>query len=430
LRIGRDEPDDLRRLFDDLGTMPDVILDLRPTRTVHADGAEGECSFPAFHLVQAVVRSRPTRPVDIVYAHVFDGTPDPVHEGFGGFGRAVRHESPNVVVRTLGLDTAHVDDRVSFIAEACLRELGGDSAEHEVRYRWGQRWTRSLRQTNVAESSSPEIRLDGGGTCVITGGAGGLGRIVARHLVNLGVKRLVLTGRSAQDGRHVTQIEELRRLGAEASYESIDVTDRAAVSSLMQSVRNRGPITGVIHAAGVLDDGMLLTRTAQQMHTVIDPKLAGALNLDAATSEDRLDFFVVFSSMASVGGNPGQTDYAFANRFLGSFAAAREELRIDGRRHGLSRALIWPTWRDGGMELDEQTRETMRRRLGVAQLTTGLGLRTFDVALAGDAAEVGVVVADMEQLSALLPIERAQETPPSQAQSELAELLDELDSGW
>lgn len=429
-RIGRDEPDDLRRLFDDLGTMPDVILDLRPTRTVHADGAEGECSFPAFHLVQAVVRSRPTRPVDIVYAHVFDGTPDPVHEGFGGFGRAVRHESPNVVVRTLGLETAHVDDRVSFIAEACLRELGGDSAEHEVRYRWGQRWTRSLRQTNVAESSSSEIRLDGGGTCVITGGAGGLGRIVARHLVNLGVKRLVLTGRSAQDGRHVTQIEELRRLGAEASYESIDVTDRAAVSSLMQSVRNRGPITGVIHAAGVLDDGMLLTRTAQQMHTVIDPKLAGALNLDAATSEDRLDFFVVFSSMASVGGNPGQTDYAFANRFLGSFAAAREELRIDGRRHGLSRALIWPTWRDGGMELDEQTRETMRRRLGIAQLTTGSGLRTFDAALAGDAAEVGVVVADMEQLSALLPIERAQETPPSQAQSELAELLDELDSGW
>ena len=219
-------------------------------------------------------------------------------------------------------------------------------------------------------------------------------------------------------------------MGAEASYESVDVTDRAAVFSLMQSVRNRGPITGVIHAAGVLDDGMLLTRTAQQMHTVIDPKLAGALNLDSATSEDRLDFFVVFSSMASVGGNPGQTDYAFANRFLGSFAAAREELRIDGRRHGLSRALIWPTWRDGGMELDEQTRETMRRRLGIAQLTTGSGLRTFDAALAGDAAEVGVVVADMEQLSALLPIERAQETPPSQAQSELAELLDELDSGW
>ena len=165
------------------------------------------------------------------------------------------------------------------------------------------------------------------------------------------------------------------------------------------------------------------------MRTVIAPKLSGALNLDAATSEDPLEFFVVFSSMAAIGGNPGQTDYAFANRFLCAFVSSREEKRISGQRHGVSRALVWPTWREGGMDIDEETRDTMLRRLGIAQLDTESGVGTFEAALSGEDPEVGVVVADLGRLSSLLPVERFQDTPTTSAESELEILLADLGFG-
>lgn len=429
-----DRPEDFQRLHADVGSLPEAVWYLWTRRAGDNDiGLLDSSTFPACRLVRSIVSARPSESIGFLYVHEFEETPNPVHEGFGGFGRSVRHESPNVLVRTMGLEMTDLseNERASRIAELCLRELGGDVApEQEIRYRWGRRWVRVLRETRTDESASPCSNFDTDGACVITGGAGGLGLIFARHLIDRGWKNLVLTGRSAETERHRMEVNELRRLGAQVSYHAVDVTDYCAINDLMGEVRSQhGRVTGIIHAAGILDDGMLVGRSIEQMRTVIAPKLSGALNLDAATSEDPLEFFVVFSSMAAIGGNPGQTDYAFANRFLCAFVSSREEKRISGQRHGVSRALVWPTWREGGMDIDEETRDTMLRRLGIAQLDTESGVGTFEAALSGEDPEVGVVVADLGRLSSLLPVERFQDTPTTSAESELEILLADLGFG-
>ncbi|WP_050778093.1 type I polyketide synthase [Micromonospora sp. ATCC 39149] len=428
-----DEPDDHATLLADLGAAPSRILYLWP-RT-DADGPDRALAtglHPAFHLTRALLTARPASPVTLLYLHRFgaDG-PDPVHEAFAGFGRSVLHENPRLFLRTVGVQEPDGGPgaRRAYLVDVCRAELPVDSYEDlEIRYRWGRRWTRRLRELDPAGGPSGPDPLAGDGACLITGGAGGLGLIFARHLARRGPARLVLTGRTAPQDTHRAALAELSALGAEAIYLPADVTDRDSVARVVAEARERfDRISGVIHSAGMLRDGMLVSRTLAQAEQVIAPKLRGALHLDAAIGDDDLDYFVLFSSLAAVGGNAGQTDYAFANRFLAAFAAQREERRAVGERHGLTRALVWPFWREGGMRVDAETEELVLRKLGIGQLDTGVGLATFDTALATAEPEAGVVQADPIRLQRLLPILPPVADPPSAAEQALRELLAELD---
>ncbi|GGU09531.1 type I polyketide synthase [Actinomadura citrea] len=214
-----------------------------------------------------------------------------------------------------------------------------------------------------------------GGTVLITGGTGTLGALLARHLVREhGVRRLVLAGRRGRSADVVPALEaELTALGAEVAFPACDTADRDAVARLL----SEHPPAAVVHAAGVLDDGLAATLTGERLDAVLSPKVDAAWHLHELTREMDLTAFVTFSSAVGVLGAPGQSNYAAANTWLDALAQRR-------RAEGLPAvSLSWGLWDErGGMTghlSDDQVGRL--RRTGIAPLPAERGLALFDAAL-------------------------------------------------
>ncbi|WP_405825091.1 ACP S-malonyltransferase [Streptomyces sp. NBC_00838] len=420
-RIRPDHDEDYATLLADLGTTPTTVIHAWP-------GSEAGLTS-AFRLTQALMRGRVSRPLRLLRVETFSGEhPDAMAEAFGGFARSVRHENPNLVYQALTVGVT--GDPAEDVLRACLGELAfGDGAEAEVRHDRTGRWTRRLRELAPA-TGTPKVAVRDGGTYVITGGGGGLGLIFAEHLAQQSRVRLLLLGRSELDATRREVLDRIRSLGSEVVYASVDVSDAAEVTRVLDETRGRwGRLHGVIHSAGVLRDALILNKSAGEIGTVLSAKVDGARALDEATRLDELDFFMTFSSLAALAGNPGQVDYAFASRFLNAFSRGRERQRAQGERSGASITVVWPFWRDGGMRVDAETGGFVRRRLGLEHLPTDAGVEAFDIALRTAEPEIGVVLADREKLDRVLRIERPEESPDDVApsRSTAVELLDTLE---
>ncbi|WP_413809414.1 type I polyketide synthase [Streptomyces sp. OE57] len=224
--------------------------------------------------------------------------------------------------------------------------------------------------------------LDPAGTVLVTGASGTLGGVLARHLVTeRGARRLLLTSRRGAEAAGAAELAaELTELGAEAHWAACDAADRTALAEVIASVPADRPLTAVIHAAGVLDDGIIESLTPERVDHVLRPKVDAAWNLHELTRDLDLSAFVLFSSAAGVFGNPGQGNYAAANTFLDALAQHR-------RAQGLPAvSLAWGLWEDeGGMAATLVTADRQRMSRGsMGALSNAEGLALFDVSsLAG-----------------------------------------------
>ncbi|MCP2170506.1 type I polyketide synthase, partial [Goodfellowiella coeruleoviolacea] len=216
----------------------------------------------------------------------------------------------------------------------------------------------------------PSTEAGSAGTVLITGGTGTLGHLVARHLVvEHGVRSLVLASRGGGDA------SELVGLGARVRVVACDVADRGALAGLLDEIPE---LTAVIHAAGVLDDGVVSALTEEQVDRVLRSKVDGAVNLHELTEDRELSAFVLFSSAAGLLGSAGQANYAAANAFLDALAQHR---RARGR---VATSLAWGFWEQrSGMtsHLDAADRARMARS-GIAALSTAEALELFDTGTA------------------------------------------------
>jgi pimaricinolide synthase PimS3 len=216
------------------------------------------------------------------------------------------------------------------------------------------------------------------GTVLLTGGTGVLGGLIARHLVTAhGVDSLLLLSRRGPDGPGATELAaELTALGATARFEACDAADPAALSALLATVPAERPLVGVVHCAGVLDDGVISSLTPARMDTVLRSKADVAWNLHEQTRDLGLDLFVLFSSAAGTWGAPGQANYASANSFLDGLAALRRAGGLAGQ------SLAWGMWAERGMSGELPQTDLIRMaRAGVLGLSTEEGLALFDTAL-------------------------------------------------
>ncbi|GAA2267199.1 hypothetical protein GCM10010232_69460 [Streptomyces amakusaensis] len=264
--------------------------------------------------------------------------------------------------------------------------LGGLGTEDHLAVRSTGIFARRL--VRAPREQRPETEWTTTGTALITGGTGALGRHLARWLARTGTPRLLLVSRRGPDAEGTAELAaELRGLGAEVTFAACDVADREAVAALLAAVPAEHPLTAVVHAAGVLDDGVLDAQTPRRLAGVIRPKAYAAQILHELTRELELDAFVLFSSVAAVFGAAGQANYAAANAYLDALA---EQRRADGLP---ATVVSWGAWADGGMATDELVAERLRLA-GLPALAPERALAALRLSLTLD--ETASVVADVD----------------------------------
>ena len=301
-----------------------------------------------------------------------------------GLGRTVMSEHPELGCRLIDLGAG--PDAL----DALLRELSARDDEDQVAWRAGQRYVARLLQ---AEAAPPKERvsLPTQGTVLLTGGLGGLGLQVARWLAREGVPHLLLTSRrglgtpGAEDA-----VRELEALGARVTVAAVDVADLAGLAAVLRAIPAELPLRGVVHAAGVLDDGVLSGQNAERFARVLSPKVVGAWNLHALTAEQDLDFFVLFSSFSGVFGAAGQGNYAAANTFLDALAAHRRTLGLPAQ------SLAWGAWSEVGRAAQfDVALQARRGQKGMGALSPAEGIALFARALSRPEALLGVASMDL-----------------------------------
>ena len=238
-------------------------------------------------------------------------------------------------------------------------------------------------------------RLRDDRTYLVTGGLGGIGCVVAGWLADRGAGAIVLNGRRAPDPEAADAIEELRQQGVAVGVELADVTDPAALDEMLARIdANLPPLGGVVHSVGVLSDGALTNQTWEKFEEVLWPKMLGAWHLHRATEDRDLDLFVLFSSVAGVMGNPGQSNHAAANAFLDQLAAHRRSLGFPGQ------SIAWGAW--SGLGEAEEQRERIARQLeaaGTGWISPEQGLRAFDHLVRQDVTMGMVAAVDWQVVS-------------------------------
>ena len=240
------------------------------------------------------------------------------------------------------------------------------------------RYMAQARQVGKIVLTLPRRPLDPDRTVLITGGTGGLGGLLARHLVDRhGVRHLTLVSRQGTAAPGAQElVEELTGLGAQVRVVACDVSDRDAVAALVAGVPRQHPLTAVIHAAAVLDDGTITSLTPERVDTVMRPKADAAWYLHEATAGLDLAAFVLFSSFSATSGGAGQGNYAAANAFLDALALHRHA-------HGLPAAsLAWGWWADSSSMTGRLDHTDYARfdRAGVRAMPAAEALALFDLA--------------------------------------------------
>ncbi len=226
-----------------------------------------------------------------------------------------------------------------------------------------------VRRLVRAPGGTVDDEPDHAGTTLVTGGTGALGAEVARWLAARGAEHLLLVSRRGPDAPGAADlVRELTDAGTRVTVAACDVADRAALAKLLADVPADAPLSGVVHAAGVLDDGVLDGLTADRLATVLRPKVLGALHLHELTADLPLRAFVLFSALVGQLGAAGQGSYAAANAYLDALAEQRHRLGLPAT------SVAWGPWAAGGMAAADQAVEERRRRTGVARLDTATAL--------------------------------------------------------
>ncbi|MFF1909656.1 type I polyketide synthase, partial [Kitasatospora sp. NPDC058218] len=246
-------------------------------------------------------------------------------------------------------------------AERLVSVLAGAVDEDEVAIRAEGIFGRRLVPVRTPGATAAE-GLRPRGTVLVTGGTGVLGAAVARQLAEQGAEHLLLASRRGGAAPGAAELaDELVALGARVTVAACDVADPEALGVLLGTVPAEFPLTAVVHAAGILDDGVIDSMTAERFEAVFRPKVDAAWNLHELTRDRRLDAFVLFSSLAGTVGSAGQSNYAAANALLDGLAEYR-------RGQGLpATSVAWGPWADGGMA-DRAVRDRLARN-GVSPLS-------------------------------------------------------------
>ena len=276
-----------------------------------------------------------------------------------GFGKAVTKEFPSILCRGFDIDGA-------ISAEELVCELDNHQNNYLTAFRNGEKYIQEFRPINLSHVDNRNITLEKDGIYVITGGSGGIALELCKSLIfDKGVK-VALMSRTAlppscnecgqlfnydicnnKTRRLIETMNTIFFAGKTVEYIQADVSDYEQVDNVFKKLRSKyGKINGVIHCAGASDESIINNNTMETFRNVLRPKVYGAYILDCVTQNDKLSFFVMFSSMCSIFGMPGQSAYTAANCYLDAFESSRNR---DGK---ITLTINWAAWKETGMAKD------------------------------------------------------------------------------
>src|SRR5579871_605579 len=351
---------DYERLLEALtgaGQVPDRVLYLWPLAASSSAPASPEdiktalalSFYSQLYLAQAIGTQDLSSPMSL--AVVSNGLASVAGEAVERPERAVLlgpctvipKEFGNISTRWIDVDTDGGLDRA---VRQILAEAGQEFGQtcERVAYRGDNRWAEILQPASIDPAAG---RLRQYGVYLITGGTGGIGMEIAEHLARTQQARLVLVSRTGKP-RQPDAIARLLEFGAEVEIATADVTDLTAIRAVVARAREKfGRIDGVIHAAGVLDDGLIQLKHKDAADRVLAPKITGTLVLEQALADAPPEFMILFSSVSCYTAPVGQVDYVAANAFLDAYAAAKQ-----GQSAPWTVAINWGRWGETGMAAD------------------------------------------------------------------------------
>ncbi len=341
----------------------------------------------ALHLVQALVMRNLPAPPSLWFVtqgaipvdtgnsqHVTPGPAtfgNPAQSPLWGMGKVIASEHPELNCVRIDLEPGFTGDEAQLLFE----EVRSHGEEDQIAFREDARYVPRLAHLKndgpkgKDHPSPPPFRTDA--TYMITGASGGLGLRIARWMVEKqGARHLVLVGRRLDKAEFREASERLREAGVNVFSASADLSDVGQIRGVLkETAANLPPLRGIIHAAGILDDAVLTTLNWERFEKVLTPKVHGAWNLHTLTSDLSLDFFVLFSSVASLLGAAGQASHTSANMFLDALAAHRQAQGLAGM------SINWGAWSEIGVVAGQDTHEQLRRKgMGVIKPDQGVDI--------------------------------------------------------
>nr|AAT70108.1 CurM [Lyngbya majuscula] len=307
-----------------------------------------------------------------------------------GLGRTIASEHPQLWGGLVDLDPQGSEDEV----EVLLQQIIDSQKEDHLAVRNRKIYVARLLKHIPQESQPLSLRSDA--TYLITGGLGALGLKTAAWMAEKGARNLVLISRRQPSEQAQQTIQSLEELGTQVKVLSADISVESDVANILEQIQTSlPPLLGVIHAAGVLDDGLLQQTNWERFTKVMAPKVNGTWNLHKLTQHLSLDFFVCFSSMSSLLGSPGQGNYAAANAFMDAVVHYRREMGLPGL------SINWGGWSEGGMatRLASQHQNRMQTA-GISLISPEQGIQVLEeLVRTQSTAQVGVLPVDWSVLA-------------------------------
>jgi acyl transferase domain-containing protein/acyl-CoA synthetase (AMP-forming)/AMP-acid ligase II/acyl carrier protein len=339
--------------------------------------------------------------------------------GLSGLLKTMKLENPRTVAQILQLENFN----------GLVQKLISNSksaTDFTIRYSSNKRLTQRWRKI---ESMGAQAPWKNDGVYLITGGAGGLGILFAKEIIrNITNARVILIGRSSSEVVKKILADQLHTSTSKVEYRTVDITNKTVVEELINEIiRDFGQLNGILHGAGVIQDSFLIKKSKAEIHQVLAPKVSGLINLDLASKQVKLDFFVCFSSIASSIGSIGQADYASANGFMDEYARYRNQLVVAQKRTGHTLSINWPLWKDGGMKLSPQTEKAILEKLGMIAMDAANGFSTLYKSLSLNLEQVMTMEGDADLFQrSLLHVYTEMQNPIVNSKKEMSS----FDSGF
>lgn len=383
------------------------LSDIDQTRSLHAsdDSCAERFLTYAEELFQVVKEVLLSKPKERVYMQIVlpSGLDRVYLHGFVALMKTARQEHSRFIGQVIVFHHA-------IPAEGCVARLADNIRHPEdifIQYIDKKRRVQGWMEIDVSAAPSEQLSSTAiwkeGGIVLITGGAGRIGLLLAKDIVQQTKNvTIILTGRRKITPTQKKEVETLEKSGGSVTYIQTDISNKKEVNELISIIQKRyGSLTSIIHGAGIIQDNYIIKKSVEEFNSVLGPKVSGLAYLDEATQSMNLDLILLCSSLAGAWGSPGQADYATGNAFMDAYAVYRNQLVALGARQGHTVSVNLPLWADGGMRVDRAVEQLIKQTYHLAPMPSDVGVQVLRTCAQSTESQTLVMYGAAQKIKAL-----------------------------